>query len=55
MIQILASCADNVGIGPELFQARSCLLYLVTEYLVDNEKGHYSRNYSKPKQNASKD
>ena len=33
--QILASCADNVEIGPELFQARSCLLYLITEYLVD--------------------
>ena len=35
MTQVLARCADNVGIGPELFQARLCSLFLVTEYLVD--------------------
>ena len=31
MTQVLANCADNVGIEPELFQARSCLLYFVTD------------------------
>ena len=35
MTQILASCADNVRIKSELFQARLYSLYLVTEYLVD--------------------
>ena len=35
MTQVFASCADNIGIGPELFQARSCSLYFVIEYLVD--------------------
>ena len=34
MTQVLAGCAENVGIEPELFQARSCSLYLVTEYIV---------------------
>ena len=29
--QVLANCADNVGIEPELFQARLCLLYFVTD------------------------
>ena len=34
MTQVLAGCAENIGIEPECFQARLCSLYLVTEYLV---------------------
>ena len=32
--QLFASYAENVGIEPELFQARSYSLYFVTEYIV---------------------